>query len=105
MMKIAISFQNLLFVAASTIRPTARSVLAPYTAVTPKVDLYAKNPEQGPGAEESARIDWEEYDRVPEDALNRILWRMARGDEEPYPTPIHRALITAAPPARESRGR
>jgi hypothetical protein len=70
------------------------AVLTPYTAVTPKVDLTAKNPERGPGAEESARMDWREYDRAPEDAVNRILWRLAKGPDVPYPPPIHRAVIT-----------
>lgn len=70
------------------------AVVTPYTPVMPKVDLRARNPEHGPGAEESAKIDWSEYDRVPEDAVNRILWRLAKGPDVPYPGPIHRALFT-----------
>jgi hypothetical protein len=73
------------------------AVMTPYTAVTPKVDLHATNPQRGPGATESAAMDWRGYDRAPEDALNRILWRLAKGPDEPYPAPIHRALFTAAP--------
>jgi YVTN family beta-propeller protein len=71
----------------------------PYTVLMPRVDLHAKNPENGPFSKPSARIDWREYDRVPEDELNRILWHLARGLDAPYPTPIHRAVFTAAPTA------
>jgi len=70
--------------------------LTPYAVLTPKVDLNAKNPEGGRFGKESAGMDWSDYDRAPEDALNRILWHLAKGDDAPYPTPIHRALFTAA---------
>ncbi len=73
--------------------------LTPYTVVPPKVDVRAKNPERGPFSKESAAMDWRGYDRAPEDALNRILWHLARGLDAPYPAPIHRALFTAAPAA------
>ncbi|MCA1685866.1 MAG: phosphoesterase, partial [Planctomycetia bacterium] len=76
------------------------ALLTPYTTLTPDVDTAAKNPGNGPFAEESARIDWREYDRVPEDEVNRILWRLAKGPDEPYPTPIHRALFTSRPAAK-----
>jgi hypothetical protein len=39
-------------------------------------------------------MDFREYDRAPEDALNRILWAEAKGPDSPYPTPIHRAIFT-----------
>ncbi len=39
-------------------------------------------------------MDWRDYDRAPEDEMNRILWRLAKGPEVPYPVPIHRALFT-----------
>ena len=32
-----------------------------------------------------ARMNFREVDRAPEDALNRILWRAAKGSREPYP--------------------
>jgi len=31
---------------------------------------------------------------APEDELNRILWRAAKGPGVPYPTPIHRVIFT-----------
>jgi hypothetical protein len=64
-----------------------------YQAVTPQVDLTAKNTEKSPGAKESAKMDFHEYDLAPEDALNRVLWAAAKGPEVPYPTPIHGAVL------------
>jgi len=66
-----------------------------YTSLTPKVDLYAKNTEKSPGAKESARMDFHDYDFAPEDQLNRVLWAAAKGVNTPYPTPIHRAIFAA----------
>ena len=64
-----------------------------YHPLTPKVDLLAKNTKNSPGAKESARMDFHEYDLAPEDALNRVLWLAAKGPDVPYPTPIHGAVI------------
>jgi hypothetical protein len=33
----------------------------------------------------SARMNFREVDRAPEDQLNRILWRAIRGSRDPYP--------------------
>ena len=77
--------------------------LTPYALRAPKVDVDAKNPEKRAFAEASARIDGREYDRVPEDELNRMLWQLAKGPDEPYPTPIHRALFTSGPAVKLRR--
>lgn len=58
------------------------------------VDVTERNPQNAPGAIASARMDFDEYDRAPEDSLNRILWRAAKGPDVPYPAPIHRAVFT-----------
>jgi hypothetical protein len=64
-----------------------------FVAITPKVDLTAKNTSASPFAKQSKRMNFREYDRAPEDELNRILWYVAKGSDVPYPTPIHRAVI------------
>jgi len=69
--------------------------LTPYHPRTPGVDVLAKNTAKSPGAKQSARMNFREYDRAPEDELNRILWAAAKGPDAPYPTPIHRAIFTA----------
>ena len=65
----------------------------PYEVKTPQVDLEAVNTPKSPGAKQSARMNFREYDRAPEDELNRILWAAAKGPDAPYPTPIHRIFI------------
>lgn len=72
------------------------AVVTPFDVLTPKVDLFAKNTERSPGAKESARMNFRDFDLAPEDALNRILWRAAKGEHVPYPAPIHRAVFTEA---------
>jgi hypothetical protein len=68
-------------------------IVTAYTVLTPKVDLMEKNTPRSPFSERSGQMNFEEYDRAPEDELNRILWYVAKGDV-PYPAPIHRALFT-----------
>ena len=76
---------------------TKTAEVSPYEPLTPKVDMVAKNTSKSPGAKQSAKMNFREYDLAPEDELNRILWRAAKGDDVPYPTPIHRAVFTASP--------
>jgi hypothetical protein len=65
----------------------------PYQLLQPRVDLMARNGQNAPGAAASAAMDFDEYDEAPEDELNRILWAAVKGEKEPYPTPIHRAVF------------
>jgi YVTN family beta-propeller protein len=65
-----------------------------HKVLQPKVDLYAVNPKDAPGAQASAAMDFDEYDEAPEDELNRILWLAVKGPDIPYPTPIHRVVFT-----------
>ena len=78
------------------------SVITPYNVLPPKVDLFAKNTARSPGAKQSARMDFRDYDRAPEDELNRILWAASKGVDAPYPTPIHRAVFTDVNSAGET---
>src|SRR5262245_40390526 len=68
--------------------------LSTFTAIPARIDLMTKNPDQGYGATVSARMDFREYDRIDEDALNRILWHSIKGVDVPYPAPVRRALPT-----------
>jgi phospholipase C len=73
-------------------RKTAKVIA--YNSLAPKVDLLARNTEKSPFAQQSQQMDFDEYDRAPEDELNRILWYVAKGPDVPYPAPIHRAMFT-----------
>ena len=39
-------------------------------------------------------MDFSEYDRVDEDALNRMLWHSIKGADVPYPAPMRRVLAS-----------
>jgi len=65
----------------------AKADLSTFTAIPAQIDLLSKNPAQGYGASESARMDFREYDRVDEDALNRILWHSIKGENASSPSP------------------
>lgn len=65
-----------------------------WAAMSPQVDLNAKNTIRSAFSKESSRMNFAKYDLAPEDELNRILWYHARPNE-PYPTPIHRAVFTS----------
>src|SRR5207249_1149265 len=73
---------------------TKEATVTPYTVRQPKVDLLARNTKNSPGAQASAKMDFDDVDEAPEDELNRILWVAMKGPNEPYPTPIHRAQFT-----------
>jgi DNA-binding beta-propeller fold protein YncE len=68
--------------------------LTPYETKIPATDILATNSPSAPGAKKSAMMDFDEYDRCPEDELNRILWAATKGENVPYPAPIHRVLFT-----------
>ena len=66
--------------------------LRPFKRLPPQIDLNARNPATAYGARESARMDWSEYDRIDEQALNRILWHSIKGRHVPLPAPVRRAI-------------
>ncbi len=68
-------------------------VVVAYNVLTPQVDLQEKNTKKSAFWQESSKMDFTQYDRAPEDQLNRILWFVAKGDV-PYPAPIHGAVFT-----------
>ena len=64
-----------------------------YQPQRPKVDLNAVNDFDAFGSNISAKMDFDDYDRVDEDQLNRILWAVAKGAEQPYPPIVRRAVV------------
>jgi YVTN family beta-propeller protein len=67
--------------------------LRPFSAVPANIPLDQMNPPRSAlrdpvarrDALASARMNFREVDKAPEDALNRILWRAQKGTGEPYP--------------------
>jgi YVTN family beta-propeller protein len=74
---------------------TDKPDLTPYNLVGPRISLDEKNTATAYGAAESAQMDWSDYDRVDEQALNRILWHSIKGRDVPMPAPVRRALASA----------
>lgn len=68
--------------------------LTGFTALAARTDVMTTNPGNGYGATASAAMDFSEYDRIDEDALNRILWHSIKGAGVAYPAPVRRALPT-----------
>ena len=77
--------------------------VTPYRALVPKQSLFDVNQKVGAltgkdaaarkrAAQASARMNFDEPDAAPSDALNRILWHEARGWNAPYPA-IKRSMV------------
>jgi hypothetical protein len=64
--------------------------LTPYDVHAAEVDLTAKNTSKTYGARESKRMDFDDVDRVPAQALNQILWKSIKGADSPLPPPVRR---------------
>ena len=73
------------FTDAPDLRPfTARPANVPLDEMNPEPRALA-DPVRRRDALASARMNFREVDKAPEDALNRILWRAMKGPREPYP--------------------
>jgi len=72
----------------------AKPDLSGFMALPARIDLMTRNPPQGYGAAISARMDFSDYDRIDEDALNRVLWHSIKGADVPYPAPVRRVLAS-----------
>jgi hypothetical protein len=71
---------------------TTEATLALYTSLPARVDLMARNPMTGEGAQRSALLDFSDYDLADFDELNGILWKAIKGDQ-PMPAPVRSALL------------
>ncbi len=66
--------------------------LSAYRTRNAEIDMLSKNPANAYGAALAARMDFSDYDRVDEQALNRILWHSIKGASVPMPAPVRRVL-------------
>jgi len=71
---------------------TDKPDLTPYTHVPAQINLDAKNNALAYGAERSNKMDWSEYDRIDDFALNEILWVAIKGKDAPTPPAVRRAI-------------
>ncbi len=70
---------------------TTDADFSPYTVKDAQVDLLARNPTKGPGAEASSKLDLSGPDRADPDTLNKILWAAFK-PKTPMPAPVRRYL-------------
>ena len=61
-----------------------------YRCRQPGVSLEEKNPENGPGANESAQWNFRGQDLAPWSELNRVIWQSVKGAESEPPPPVFR---------------
>jgi YVTN family beta-propeller protein len=66
--------------------------LTPFVTRPPRIDLNAINDPIAYGAERSRRMDFSEYDKIDDFALNEILWRSVKGRDAPLPPAVRRAI-------------
>ena len=59
--------------------------LTPYQVEKPRIPLDARNPGNSPTAARSAKMDFDEADRIDDDELNDILWLAIKGTDPPAP--------------------
>jgi YVTN family beta-propeller protein len=64
--------------------------LTPFQRLAPETDLNAKNTPESYGSRASAKMDFDDYDRAPMQALNQIIWKSVRGSDSAMPAPVHR---------------
>jgi YVTN family beta-propeller protein len=72
---------------------TPEKDLSGYKALQPKIGLEEMNPplkalkgRQLWAAQQSAAMNWNDIDDIPQDTLNRILWWDSKGYDIPYPS-------------------
>jgi hypothetical protein len=58
----------------------------PYDLVAPKASLTERNPANNPGAADSAKMDFSEPDKVPDEELTAVLWHAIKHQDPPAPT-------------------
>jgi hypothetical protein len=57
----------------------------PFRVEKPHVTLTDRNPANGPGAKDSAKMDFSVADDIDDDKLNDILWLAIRKTDPPVP--------------------
>jgi DNA-binding beta-propeller fold protein YncE len=71
-----------------------RPELTPYTVIRPTIDLAEVNPDTGKQARASTGFNLEVADAIDDDAFNRVLWSIEKGEHTPYPAPRQANALT-----------
>ena len=74
---------------------TATPDLTAFTAVPARVDINLRNTGDGPSAVLSRHFDLSDPDRIPDRAMNAVLWHAVRGEGSVVPEPRRSAFVRA----------
>src|SRR5262245_16884074 len=74
---------------------TNQADLAPLKHLEARVDLAEKNPENAPGSQRSAQLDFSKEDAAPDIEFNEIIWKSVRGADSRMPAPVRSAFVRA----------
>src|SRR5215468_1486182 len=69
--------------------------LTPFKHLEARVDLAEKNPENAPGSQRSAQLDFSKEDAAPDVEFNEIIWKSVRGANSRMPAPVRSAFVRA----------
>jgi YVTN family beta-propeller protein len=78
---------------------TAQADATPFNAKPSNIDLNDKNPSKGKLAMMAKGLDFSKEDQVPDQIMNAMLWKFAKGEDAIVPAPTHAAFFKAAPGA------
>ncbi len=73
----------------------ATPVATPFAARPARINVSETNDITAWGAAASARMNFAEADRTPEQELNEIVWKSVKGANSPMPPPVRAAFIRA----------
>jgi len=71
-----------------------RPDLAPFAVTRSTVDLAEVNPDTGKEARASSRFRLDVADAIDDEAFNRVLWSIEKGEHAPYPAPRQADALT-----------
>ena len=67
-----------------------------FTALPAQIDLTDRNVKEDRMSMISNKLDFSKEDLVPEQVLNEILWKYAKGENSPLPAPVRAAFFKQA---------
>jgi YVTN family beta-propeller protein len=71
------------------------SQAAGFTALPAQIDLTEKNVKENRLSSISNKLDFSKEDLVPDQVMNEILWKYAKGENAPLPAPVRAAFFKA----------
>jgi YVTN family beta-propeller protein len=83
---------------------TNQADLAPFKHLEARVDLAEKNPENAPGSQRSAQLDFSKEDAAPDIEFNEIIWKSVRGANSRMPAPVRSAFVRAIDDDDDDKG-